>query len=137
MKWKAEYLLGIQKIDDEHDELLKLISNVESALEMQLESAIIHLVVLDLKRFATRHFDSEETMMRAYGYKDIATHARAHLHFIKKLDEIDYHTLNGLAGRKQLLKYLREWFVSHLNGADREYGDFVLKIDPMLGRALP
>jgi hemerythrin len=136
MKWKSEYLIGLDKIDAEHDEFLMLISNIESAIELQVESPIISLIVVDLKRFASSHFDSEETMMRAYRYKNLATHLRAHSHFIKKLDELADHTLNGLAGRKQLLNYLREWFVSHLNGPDREYADFVLKIDPMLGRAV-
>lgn len=136
MQWKTEYRIGINRIDGEHDELLRLISNIESAIEMKVESSIIHHIVVDLRRFAKTHFGSEETMMRAYGYKNIAAHERAHSHFIKKLDEVADHTLNGLAGRRQLLRYLREWFVSHLNGADRDYADFILNIDPLLGRKL-
>lgn len=125
MDWKPEYAFGIRKIDHEHEEMLRHISNIESAVEMKIEWRMLHFVILQLLRVTKEHFNSEEVMMRAHGYDETENHAKAHRYFINKLEEFEHYTINELEGRQKMVKYLREWFTKHLFGHDKQYAEFV------------
>ena len=127
MDWKNEYSLGIQKVDDEHAKFIRLITNVESAIELKVGPQTVLIAITQLKRFAKEHFESEEVIMRVHGYQRAEEHAEAHRNFIQQLDEIGQRTLNNLEGRKPMLLYLRDWFTEHLFGADREFAEYMLQ----------
>ncbi len=127
MDWKSEYSLGIQKVDDEHAKFIRLISNIEAAIELNVGPQTVLIAITQLKRFAKEHFESEEVIMRIHGYKQAAQHADAHRDFIQQLEEIGQRTLSNLEGRIPMLQYLRDWFTEHLSGADREFAEYFLQ----------
>lgn len=127
MEWKSEYSLGIPKVDEDHAKFLRLISNLESAIELNVGPQIVLVALAQLKRFAKEHFEAEEVVMRVQGYKQIAEHVEAHRNFIKQMEEIEQRTLNNLQGREPMLDYLRVWFTEHLFGADREFAESMLQ----------
>lgn len=126
MDWKDEYSLGIPKVDEEHAKFIRLISNIESAIDLKVGPQTVLIAITQLKRFAKEHFESEEVIMRVHGYKQAAEHVDAHRNFIQQLDEIEQRTLNNLQGRESMVAYLRDWFTKHLFGADREFAETIL-----------
>lgn len=121
MDWKTEYSLGVKEVDEEHETMLRYISNIEAATDHRVEWPLIHQAIVALHRYTSTHFHSEEAMMRAHRYPKAEIHERAHRYFIKKLEEIEHYTINELQGRKQMVKYLRDWFTDHLFTFDQEY----------------
>jgi hemerythrin-like metal-binding protein len=121
MDWTTEYSLGVKEVDEEHETMFRYISNIEAAIDHRVEWPLIQHAIVALHRYTSIHFHSEEAMMRAHRYPKAEIHARAHSYFIKKLEEIEHHTINELEGREQMLKYLRDWFTDHLFGFDQEY----------------
>jgi len=128
MDWKSEYSLGIQKVDDEHAKFIRLISNIESAIELKVGPQTVLIAITQLKRFAKEHFESEEVIMRVQGYKQTTEHADAHRNFIKQLEEIEQCTLNNLEGRMPMFLFLRDWFTEHLFGADKEFAEYMFRL---------
>ena len=127
MDWKSEYSLGIPKVDDEHAKFLRLISNIESAIDLNVGPQIVLIALAQLKSFAKEHFESEEVVMRIHRYARTAEHTEAHRNFIQQLEELEQRTLNNLLGRESMLVYLRDWFTQHLFGADREFAQAMLQ----------
>ena len=54
MKWRNEYSVGIQEIDDHHKHLLKLFSQIEQSVKLQCGWKEVIYGLVDLKVFARK-----------------------------------------------------------------------------------
>ena len=125
MQWKDEYSLGIQEIDDQHKRLLTYFSRIEDAVISSQGWGDIHFAIVDLKTFSTIHFEFEEALMRLYGFGNYTDHIKGHLHYIKKLEDIERASLSSdKAG--DLVILLCDWLKVHILGEDRKYADHIL-----------
>lgn len=125
MEWKYEHSIGIQEIDDQHKQLIEIISSIERAIKHERGWREIVYGIVDLKIFARRHFEIEEALMRMYGYGEAAKHTEEHQYFFTRLAEIESKSIYDLAER-ELLKFLRDWLKDHILGEDRGYAEYIL-----------
>lgn len=125
MKWQDKYSVGIREIDDQHKHLLKLFSKIEQAIQLQSGWRAIVYDIVDLKVFARRHFELEESLMRMYGYNESEMHERMHQHFFTSLTEIESKSIADLA-HNELVTFLCDWLKTHIQGADRGYAAYIL-----------
>lgn len=125
MKWKNEYSLGIQEIDDQHRLLLSSFSVIEEAINLKQGWSNVHFSILGLKELASMHFTFEEALMRLFSYPEAKAHRGDHEYFFARLAEIENHSLRNSAER-ELLEFLREWLTSHILHTDADYARYIL-----------
>jgi hemerythrin len=125
MKWSDEYSVGIQEIDDQHKKLLSMFVAVEESIVSAMSWSDIHYGLVTLKEFARSHFMLEQALMRMYGYTGLAYHVTAHRYFFDKLEVMEHRSL-GDSTKQETIKFLGEWFTSHICKTDREYADYIL-----------
>ena len=68
------------------------------------------------------HFATEERYMEQVNFPDLKQHVLEHVSFILKTLELSLKVKEGTAtNQMELLTYLKEWYSSHVLGADRLY----------------
>jgi hemerythrin len=125
MKWKEEYSVGIQEIDDQHKKLLDMFMVVEQSIESAESWNDVHLGLVGLKSSASIHFTVEQALMRLFGYEDLARHIVTHQYFFDKLAEMERRSL-GISTKKETVEFLVDWFKDHMSTTDRKYANYIL-----------
>jgi hemerythrin len=125
MKWKDEYSVGIEEIDSQHKELLRLFSVVEDAVKVGQGWSAIHFSILAVTDAARFHFRFEEALMRLYAYPGLEKHRKSHLEILAKADRIVAESLQNNTS-DEVATYFRNWLVAHIQGSDRSYSQHIL-----------
>lgn len=123
---KPEYYTGIEFIDKEHARLFELAEETHELLYDDLlqdkSDRIIHLVS-ELINYTKTHFAHEEAYQKSIHYAYIKEHAAQHRQFEDSLLEIDldeiehdFETQNDTV--EQLLEFLINWLVNHIQKVD-------------------
>jgi hemerythrin-like metal-binding protein len=124
--WEKRYETGIDKIDEQHKELVRIINGLHEAMKQGEGRSAIEGALKDLKDYTIYHFDTEEELMSKYGYPSFDEHRRQHEFFRARINE---HLKNYLEGDYMvtidLSDFLREWLSSHILGSDKEFAPFL------------
>ena len=122
LEWKDEYLLGMEALDYEHQDLFDCLNQI---YEQCSDKADYDTLADCLGRLHTRlaaHFALEEKTMREMKNPHYAAHKAEHDRFLDEVtdavaafeDEFEYENVGELAHRVQ------RWIVSHITTADRQ-----------------
>ena len=126
LEWQDEYTVGVKELDDQHRSLLNTINMLLEEQRDKYEAAKFSPALSSLIHYAYTHFATEERYLLQVHFPDLKQHVLDHIDFIMK-------TL-GLAlriessedeSRIELLRYLKEWYSSHVLGTDRQYIPFL------------
>jgi len=124
IKWNNKYCMGISIIDEEHKELIGILNKTIDAKEHSDNKEELKEVLEEMTKFALEHFETEEAYMKEFNYPDYKYHSEEHYAFFTKtiayFDRVvngDYHISN------ELIEYLKQWIVHHIQGSDRQYID--------------
>ncbi len=83
-----------------------------------------------LTDYTKKHFFTEETMMIKYAYKDYAIHKEEHKKFIEKLYDLKKELNNEkITISLEVLNFLKDWLLNHIQISDRKYIPYVLNKD--------
>ncbi|CAB1370513.1 bacteriohemerythrin [Denitratisoma oestradiolicum] len=127
--WRDEYSVLIEEIDAQHKELLARAANI-AALVAQGDGAVGGTLNA-LTEFSQAHFNTEENLMRRYGYPFIEEHLRQHRAFQSACEGLCEEILTAqrdqlyLLFRIQLL--LVDWQINHTTKSDFHLGNFLLR----------
>lgn len=123
--WDASYSVGIEKIDEQHKEILGLINRLDNYLKNGVTEKEIEEVANELFDYAEFHFRTEEDLMEKYLYPMKAEHIEEHRKFVKKINEIknekDLFT-KGL----EIITFLYDWLLNHISTEDKKYTPYFL-----------
>ena len=116
--------MGISMIDEEHKKLIGILNKAISAKEHNDNPEEIKEILSEMVEYFDEHFSTEEAYMIKFNYPEYQSHRNEHLDFIditmasyNKLVRGDYLIAN------ELIEYLRQWLVNHIQGSDRQYMD--------------
>ncbi len=132
IEWRDTWLLGIPRVDEEHQELVRLFNRVAERFSCasagdapECGREIIRL----LQEFGDHvriHFENEETIMRDAAYPDFENHhiehVALHAEYTELLRELDKKGLGCLDD--ETLRSLKTWLISHIAAADMRFGEF-------------
>lgn len=130
IRWESAYALDLPEIDNQHRELLEVMNTlwacvVKAAPEKELED------VLDqLREYTRTHFVAEETLMRIQQYPQLDAHMKQHQDFIDQLTQAKGKLATNPAAALELLGFLKDWLVNHIDRSDRHYADHFLRAKP-------
>jgi hemerythrin len=126
--WDESLSVGIKKIDNQHQELVKIINCLVENEDASGHSAPIAEVLDRMTQYAVYHFETEEALMVEYNYPEYDSHRDDHTQFKMKTAKF---CLDALQRKEtlpdELLSYLRDWFTHHILEADMKYKPYFLE----------
>jgi len=124
IKWKDEYSIGVECVDEQHKELFEIANRSYDLLRNQLitdKYGKIIEIIDELKNYTIYHFKEEEDYMQAIGYKKFLSQKVAHNDFLEKMDNIDVEQIDD--GQNEyligILDFVSEWLVEHILKEDK------------------
>jgi hemerythrin len=126
--WDESLSVGIKKIDQQHQELVKIINCLVENEDAAGHSEPIAHVLDRMTKYAVYHFETEEALMLDCGYPEFEAHRESHTEFKMKTAKFCLD-----AGQRketlpdELLSYLRDWLEHHILEEDMKYKPYFLE----------
>ena len=124
IKWNNKYCVGISIIDEQHKKLFGFLNKTIDARKHGDNIEELKEVLEEMTQYALEHFETEEAYMIEFDYPECRYHSEEHHRFFSKtmayFDRVvngDYHISN------ELIEYLKQWLVNHIQVSDRRYID--------------
>lgn len=121
--WQKEYELGIEEIDNQHKKIVEIINRLlPMSLKLTDEEAL-KIILKELTDYADYHFGTEEKYFKLFNYPGAAGHIEIHNQYRHRIEE--YKKEFAAAKTEEVFfnlnNLLKDWWISHINGVDREY----------------
>jgi hemerythrin len=124
--WKPAYSVNISSIDAQHQTLLAMGRELLDAMSTRQGQAATGKILDRLIKYTATHFAYEEQLMQTNGYPAFAAHKSEHDALIAKVLQFQVDLKAGRAAISiQLLEFLKNWLVGHIQGSDRKYVPFI------------
>jgi len=125
MDWNDSFTVNIKEIDNQHKCLIDLINQVYKGMMMNEGKEVLGKALRDLVDYTKTHFGYEERMFKQHGYPDTQSHIAKHEKLVGQVMDFYNKFQSGeVEVDNELLKFLKNWLVSHIMGTDREYSAF-------------
>lgn len=126
IKWKDEYSVGVEQIDNQHRRLFEIAGRAYNLLKEKLlvdKYDQIAAILQELKDYAVYHFDWEEEYMRSIGYRKYLSHKVIHDDFIERINAIVLEQVDTDQDKHLLdiLDFVVSWIDGHILGQDKQY----------------
>ena len=126
--WKAEYSLGVKSIDEQHEELFRMLNDLGDALWEGVGKDKIRSTLKFLANYTVDHFKTEERFMQESSYPGFEEHKKAHDGFVEEVTQFinQYETEDlALSVTIGVFNRLGDWTRDHVRGLDQEMGEFL------------
>ena len=123
-EWKEEYIIGIDKIDEQHKKLFEIAGRAYSLLKNDFYVDKYDKVVAilgELKDYTIFHFQYEEEYMLKIGYKKFFSQKVEHDQFIEKIKSVNLDKIDEDqdAYIMEIIKFITDWLVEHILKKDK------------------
>lgn len=122
--WQESNNLGIPIIDEQHRGIVSTINSFHYAIRRGLGLDVLKPTLNILALYTVIHFKSEEELLREAGYPELEAHIRLHEELIRKTREIATESTT-FKEPEIALKFLKDWWLGHINRQDRKYASFL------------
>ena len=125
LKWKEQYLLGMDALDYEHQDLFDCINQIYSQCSLRADYDTVADCLNRLHSRLASHFALEENTMREMKNPSYPEHKREHDRF---LDEVTGYVAGFNEGFEhehidKLAHLVQDWIVEHIMTYDRKLID--------------
>ena len=124
--WTHACLVGVKAMDDHHGILVDTLNELRRQVMGGADHALVNFQLRRLKEFAGLHFGCEESILERHEFPGLVKHRAAHRTFM-----IDVHRTIAFAQRGDVAEVQRRLgslhvkYIDHVEGLDREYGDWL------------
>lgn len=120
-----EYRTGIEIVDEEHEELFRIIKRANGLISEELlhdKYDEIMSVLDELRNYTIKHFADEEAYMESIQYEGLDLQKRTHEMFVDKLNDINLDDLDDNQQQYliELVDFLLMWLVNHILKMDKK-----------------
>ncbi len=124
--WNTNMHIGIKDIDDQHEKLTLLINELYYAYMDAKERKILERIIQEVNDYASYHFKTEKELMDVYNYEGRESHLAQHDYFTRRaITSLFQYTDKKEELTAELLDWLTDWWMKHINGTDKEFGTFL------------
>lgn len=121
--WKDSYSIGIETIDNQHKQLFDILNKIYIASEEESDIEVITPLFDALQDYTKYHFDEEEQYFTTLSERSIKHHRNEHQFFIRELEKIKQQSLRIGAISLELVFFLNDWLINHIQVEDPKYLD--------------
>ena len=132
MMWKDKYKIGVESIDQQHEELFRRVSDFNHTIrnEVNWEAKLdkVKETMLFMKDYVIVHFNDEEAYQEQIGYPQIEEHKDAHAKFKQGIDNyVKIFEEEGFTEEKiqEFGGKLMAWLIMHVGNMDQKIGEYV------------
>lgn len=125
--WSENYLMGIEKFDEEHQQTFKLAKQVIERMLQHDEDErqrffVIREMLTYINNYFAEHVREEEAYMREIGYEGYALHKMLHDDFLKQ-EVAKYEKIiqSGVCDKEEVWDFIGSgigWLLEHIASAD-------------------
>lgn len=128
-EWQKSYSVGVKELDIQHQNLLKLINELDQYVENRHEAsskARCFAALNALIKYAELHFSTEEGYLSKYAYPKHDLQKKEHEDFIDTVFSMNARfEKDGAYTLNEIVNYLRDWYSLHILGMDQGYKQFL------------
>lgn len=131
LRWSDKLATGIDEIDSQHRYLIGAIDEARETLLERRDLSRIGPLTKDLLAYAIFHFETEEDLMRQYGYDreagaDAGQHHQEHRDFSARVIAVrDALAAGQTVAPEILIEFLENWLIGHIMQTDQKLGAFL------------
>ena len=124
--WKHTCSVDVRAMDDEHAIMIDAMNELRQALVSGANQAATNEQRNKLIEFTRMHFRNEESLLAQFGYPDLPRQKSEHRRLLTQLQDALHRQQQGQAvSTGDLLCFLHDWFLDHVEGEDRKYGPWL------------
>ena len=114
LQWKPEFAVGIDSVDFEHEQMIRLINEIYEEMKTRRDADSIEQFMGDVLFAISAHFALEERIMREASYAEYDAHKEDHEELLDQVrDLMDQFVSDPEQGFKLLQDRLSNWFEKH------------------------
>jgi len=126
LTWSEEYSVGVKSMDNQHIAMIQMLNELYDAMMEGNALGITGPLLHKLVEYTKIHFASEEKLMAAANYPNLAEHIARHKQLIEEVNQhVAMYERQNLFMPIPLLHFLRDWIATHIQKEDRDYGPWV------------
>jgi hemerythrin len=128
MQWSNDYATGIERLDQQHQQLFKIVEDYHAALDESRGERIYGVLLQALELYARTHFRFEEQCMNQYHCPIAATNREAHGRFVALLAQFQQrYAARGYdhTDACTLVYAVDQWLVDHIGRIDVQLRSWV------------
>ena len=122
--WNDNNFLGIPIIDEQHRSIVAIINTLHYFVEKHMELEVLTPIINTIYQYTIIHFKTEEMMLKEADYLSIDDHILLHKHLINEMKSVADESTQE-RDVEPLLKFLKAWWLNHINREDRKYVSFI------------
>lgn len=126
LEWNEELSMGVEEIDRQHKELIRIANGLINAVALEREPRILKNVIRKLREYTVFHFNSEEALMEKTRYPKRGEHAKTHQNLknnVKRYQRVIYK--KEKLEPEAVLNFLKIWLLKHILESDMEFARFL------------
>ncbi|WLE97287.1 MAG: bacteriohemerythrin [Candidatus Electrothrix communis] len=124
-QWNDAYNTGVNEIDSQHKHFLEIIENVARINTGASTCSVTARLLDEVLDYAQVHFQSEEQLMKQYGYPKLASHKKEHEVLTRELHRQVGLLKESNGSSAKMLYFLLQWFLKHTLYTDQEIGRYI------------
>ena len=126
IQWIPEMSVGVEEFDFHHKQIFSIINELREVNEKESNTEELKELLKQLVDYAEFHLESEEEQFEKYNYPKGPQHTSLHNSYREKINnfierEPDQEMI------QELVSFLEDWWVSHIQTEDKKYTDFFHK----------
>ncbi len=124
--WNDSYAVRHPEMDAQHQRLVELLNEFNVAWGEPAPPAKLLALFDQLVRHTLEHFRFEDELMQDAGYPATLQHRTEHESLLAQIRSKRDAIADGAALMSgELLLYMKQWFLIHLQDSDRELAEFL------------
>ena len=128
IEWDDTLSVNVAEIDRQHKKLVAMINELHAAMRERRTKDVLGKIIDGMITYAETHFATEEKYFDQFNYPGTTTHKKEHKYFIKKVNEFKQSfDADRLMLSIDVIDFLKEWLVTHIQGSDKKYSSFFNK----------
>jgi hemerythrin len=125
-QWNDSYSVNVRVIDQQHQTLFSMISELHDAMLAKKANGVIEKVLNGLVNYTKTHFRDEEGMLAKAKYPELPQHKAIHDGFVAKAAELQQkYKAGSLVLSIETLNFLGSWIRDHILVMDRKYSAYL------------
>lgn len=131
MIWKEKYKIGVEQIDQQHEELFRrvadFVTTLRSPVEWSEKVEKVNTTLEFMKDYVVIHFHDEETYQRKIGYEKLDAHIKIHNNMVQYVVEFAEHYERTGCNEMLMQQFagkLLAWLINHITEEDQKIADY-------------
>lgn len=126
LTWNDSYSVKVKQFDDQHKKLVDMVNNLHEHMKQGKGAEGAKQVLSSLVTYTQTHFADEERLMKQHNYPNFEQHKKEHNQLVMKVSDVKKLIDEGkMLISQELMSFLKDWLVKHIQGEDKKYGPFL------------